>query len=605
MAERAGSPPEPTLARIALLAAQRADAEVLHLLQSRPDLVERPHPLPAVAAALRQARRQFTAQFPTAGVVPAITALVDQVAALMRPYPLSGPFGNDPAVRDYLSAALDWHETLRETPYVERFWAAMEALSRADLGALFQVRSRLVGLLAAIGHETALPPALDAFVMSYVRRPYVLFEPHDALELLAYGIQRYSAEGRLRDVVCELLPDWCHYFAQAQIHTIELLRHLYRLRDRIHAQLDAQFRTDPLLSRRFGTLRLSAALAVIRLGQRPLFKSPRFVKLYGMRRWLETTRRLLGWLQRGRFAAPAAGAVDRSADILVTRSQGGLGDILTMRPGLLALARRTPRGRLVFATRRGHFALFSVDDPIDLVDIEAAPIDHRAFGRWIDLSACPGARVETAQFPDIRTQRIDIFADALGVRLGAGGRVQPIRFAPELDAAAAELMAAHGPADRPTVGVQLRSADTYKDYPALLDVARALSARYRVFVFDAEPIPRRADDRFVAVEKRPLGVVLATAAKLDAIVTPDSVLLHLAGANSVPCVGIFGPTDGQLHAAAYPTLRALDLRAELPCMPCWRSETTKCGLSDDYQSVCLQQLAPQAVIDALEERLRK
>jgi hypothetical protein len=607
MAEAPAATPDAALDRIAQLAALRTDAEVLHLLQSRPDLAAQPHDLRVTAAALRQANRQFAEQFPIHGASSALAGLVELADGLMRHHPLAGKFTADPATREYLGAAIDWHETLRETPYVARFWHAMDALSRADLGALFDVRSRLVGRLAALGLETALPGPLDAFVMGFLRRPYLLTEPHDVLDLLAYGIQRYGATGRLREIVGDLLPDWCHYFAIAQIHLIEGLRHLYRLRDRVHGQLDMAFRTDPLWSRRFGTPWLSAALGLVRLGQRPFFRSPAFVKLFGMRRWLQATRDLMAWLERHPFdaaRAPAPGAVlGSAADVLVTRAQGGLGDIMTMRPGLLDLARRHPRGRVVFATRSGHFALFSADDPIELVDIEAAAIDHRSFGRWYDLSVCPGARVETAEYPKIRTQRIDIFAGALGARLDAGGRLRPIHFTPALDDEATAFLRSHGPADRRTIGIQLRSADTYKDYPALLDVARALAAHHRVFVFDSRAIPRRDDDGFIAVENRPLGLVMAIAAKLDAIVTPDSVLLHLAGTNGVPCVAIFGPTDGKLHEAAYPSVRIVDLRAELPCIPCWRSEITKCGLSESYRSVCLHELPQPAVLAAVEAAL--
>jgi hypothetical protein len=589
-------------ARIERLAAQRADAEVMNLLQSRPGLAEARHDIRVVAAALRQIRKQFQDQFATAGMVPAVTALVDVADALMRPYPLAARFPADPHVREYLNAAIDWHEALRPTPYVERFWAALDALIRADLTALFDLRSRLIGLIAEVGLETELPPALDAFVMDHLRKPWLLPEPHHVLSLLAYGMLRYGAEARLRDLVCDLVQDWCHYFAAAEIHTIDRLRHLYRLRDRIHAQLAAALLGDPLFSRRFGTIWLSLALFIIRIGQKPFFRSPRFIKLYGMRRWLVTSRSMLGWLACRRFIAPRPG--DRPNDILVTRAQGGLGDIMTMRPGLITLAQAHRRGKVAFATKRGHFALFSTDDPVELIDIDA-PLDHHAFGRWIDLSACPGAQVEIVQYPKVRTQRIDIFAGALGARFADARtqRVRPIRFAPELTAQADAFLQAHGPADRTAIGIQLRAADTYKDYPALLDLARELAQQHRVFVFDNRPIERRPDDRFVAVTDLPFGVVMAIAAKMTAIITPDSALLHLAGANGVPCVGIFGPTDGRLHAAVYPSVRAVDQRGELPCVPCWRSEFMKCELSDSYRSVCLQELPRAAILRALDALL--
>ena len=92
-----------------------------------------------------------------------------------------------------------------------------------------------------------------------------------------------------------------------------------------------------------------------------------------------------------------------------------------------------------------------------------------------------------------------------------------------------------------------------------------------------------------------IGLALACEARL--IVAPDSAFLHLAGARGIPCVGVFGPTNGVLRTSSYPQAVVVS-RSELPCSPCWRNQATPCILSQGMRSVCLESLPPALVIDA-------
>jgi ADP-heptose:LPS heptosyltransferase len=84
-------------------------------------------------------------------------------------------------------------------------------------------------------------------------------------------------------------------------------------------------------------------------------------------------------------------------------------------------------------------------------------------------------------------------------------------------------------------------------------------------------------------------------------VAPDSAFFHLAGALDLPCVGLFGPTDGRVRGQDYPRARILDARRTLRCVPCWRNETTSCGLTNLRPSACLGEIAPDDVVRAVRE----
>jgi ADP-heptose:LPS heptosyltransferase len=207
--------------------------------------------------------------------------------------------------------------------------------------------------------------------------------------------------------------------------------------------------------------------------------------------------------------------------------------------------------------------------------------------------------------PHITSNRIDIFAEALGVAVprfsGARYALAPIddSGAPR----ALELLARFPATHRPTVGIQLRSAESYKDAPVLLDVARLLAPHYNVVVFDSRPIAQLPDDEFLAVADEPLPVVLSLLTRLAAIITPDSFALHFAGAYGIPCIGVFGPTDGRVRVSTYPSAKFVDAGAHLACVPCWRHQYSKCRVSDSLESVCMKSISPSEVIAALQDLL--
>jgi heptosyltransferase-3 len=97
------------------------------------------------------------------------------------------------------------------------------------------------------------------------------------------------------------------------------------------------------------------------------------------------------------------------------------------------------------------------------------------------------------------------------------------------------------------------------------------------------------------------GFSLACEARL--ILAPDSAFVHLAGARGVPCVGIFGPTDGNLRLGVYPEATVVSLAPHMTCIPCWRNQATPCMLTGGSTSQCLESLPVAQVVDAVKELL--
>jgi len=149
--------------------------------------------------------------------------------------------------------------------------------------------------------------------------------------------------------------------------------------------------------------------------------------------------------------------------------------------------------------------------------------------------------------------------------------------------------------------VQPRTDEAYRDVPHMRQIIETLAQHARVLVFGSVTPSDAGHPRVIQVTGLGLRQSFALASGCDVLVTPDSVFFHLAGALDLPCVGLFGPTDGRVRGQDYPRARMLDARRTLPCIPCWRNEVTPCGLTGLRPSACLGEIDPADVVRAVRE----
>ena len=273
-----------------------------------------------------------------------------------------------------------------------------------------------------------------------------------------------------------------------------------------------------------------------------------------------------------------------------------------MTPGLRALKTMRAGQPVVLAIPRRFFPLFDGNDDVELIDIDS-DFDPAAYEEWFNLTDCPAARVESRTAPAVKANRIQLFARGLGV---TGLRLKTMDRRPRYIVSDAELkwrdqfFADHGLHGTFVVGVQPRTDEAYRDVPHMGLIVDALAQLAPVLVFGS-----LASDvgkgRVILARGLDLRRSFALASGCDVLVTPDSAFFHLAGALDLSCVGLFGPTDGRVRGQDYPRARILDARRMLPCVPCWRNETTSCGLTGLRPSACLGEIDPADVVRAVLE----
>ncbi len=272
------------------------------------------------------------------------------------------------------------------------------------------------------------------------------------------------------------------------------------------------------------------------------------------------------------------------------------------------LGREGEEAPLAVASRlRGRF-----DVVLDLQNkVKSALVAHLAGRRTVSFRRRTAGQALRSLLgsdpPLVRGHQTRLYADALAP-LGVGGP-GPLRVSLSARARALAADALQG-VEAPAVAIAPGARWATKRWPAerFAAVADALAAEGFRIVLAGGPGDRDAFAAFraaararVAADLSPLPVdaLAAAIARVQLLVACDSGPVHLASAVGTPALALFGPTS-TARWGPVPPGRALAL--ELPCAPCSNHGGDYCP---EGHHRCLDDLAPQAVLAAAREMLRR
>lgn len=293
---------------------------------------------------------------------------------------------------------------------------------------------------------------------------------------------------------------------------------------------------------------------------------------------------------------------------LVTRAQGGIGDLIMMTPGLRALSKRQG-GPVDFALPQKFHSIFRNNPYVRLLDIDGPPIDISAYGVWANLSICPAGRYESTHRPHVKKGRVELFARGMGVlmpELSKSGLNVDLFLSDTDREFCSQFKAERRLGNRPIVGIQPYSRDSYKDHLRIGDTIRRLSENYDVLVFHHVEDGLPKGERIFTTAGLSLGNSLALVSILDAMVSVDSAFLHAAAAFDIPVIGLFGPTDGRTFTVHHKRVKILWKPKSFPCIPCWRNEDMECAITRQTgASPCINSITPEEIQASVQEMLTK
>jgi ADP-heptose:LPS heptosyltransferase len=321
----------------------------------------------------------------------------------------------------------------------------------------------------------------------------------------------------------------------------------------------------------------------------------------------------------------------RPYKITVSRQLGGIGDLLMCTPVFRGLKEKYGRdchitvmttwayasGALPELLRGNPF----IDDVVRVEPYEYAPpmlkTNKREFAEvpntrtppcvqqadeFIELNVICSIREtkEQNEPENVRTHRTDIWCDHADVN--------PTTRRPILNLTPQELgegkhwLDQHLPKGKPRIGVVLKAMSHVREWPHIDE--------FTVDLLDAGMAPltidpvRRVHDRIPAVIGKRIRQVAAICAHLDAVVTPDTGLLHVAGSVGTPVLGIFGSTDGALRMREYAG-RYTVTKAFVDCGPCWYR--VPCLRNDDVRDdlLCMKKVSRKLVLTELQAMLEQ
>ena len=280
--------------------------------------------------------------------------------------------------------------------------------------------------------------------------------------------------------------------------------------------------------------------------------------------------------------------------IFVRDRKKGLGDIVTILPAVQTLRRLAPRTHISMQIHAGFHSLVVGHPDVDEVLTLDVPTPD---GRVIDLTS-PCAEYESSRLSaglSLTDSRNVIFARASGLPVT---KELPRLYPAKRDVRRmSQLMSERLSGSRGVVGLVVRSAERWKDYPWTNHLAALLVKRgYAVCGLDlTREIPV---DGVLPLTGLTLGELMASLLFLDVLVTPDTGTLHMAEALCVSAVALFGSMSGALKADAYVGSQTRVVqRSNCPVQPCFYA---RCRGVNRYQP-CMTQISPQAVLRKVRE----
>ena len=272
---------------------------------------------------------------------------------------------------------------------------------------------------------------------------------------------------------------------------------------------------------------------------------------------------------------------------------GGLGDGLVIAACLKALMDRYPNCTIDMPCPPVHHALLRLTDAGSNITPYPPPAsDLKHYSYYMSLEDVDRHAADPAM------SNIQIFGSCL--RIPEATEAIRLKLPPSL----LEKWDI-GKTTQPRVGIALTKATHMKSYPVdlLLKLIRTLLKKdVAVLLFGASKeikhdLPHAPPNLFNLVDQTPeLDSLAAIFSQLDAVICPDTLFMHLAGALRVPTLAIFTCTHISA-AGGYPTVKPIT--AAVDCRPCGATADI-CPLG---YSACVvprhEQLHPRRLADAV------
>lgn len=287
-----------------------------------------------------------------------------------------------------------------------------------------------------------------------------------------------------------------------------------------------------------------------------------------------------------RYAGEALG--DKNVIVLFI---GGCGDAIVTASCLTALRRTNPEATVDIACNRLHVPLFQM---AGFERVIPYPPEAVTLGDYAMYMALEG--IDRLPNPHERSLG-SLFSEVLSTPPPKTVDVLiPDQIAKRCDLSVAP---------RPRVAIQVTHPDNVRSYPRerMLQLTESLIKKNVSVYFVGLPgdspdqLPHSPPVIVNLIGHTDHPAALACVVRqMDAVVCPDSFVMHLAGGLGVPCMTLFGPTNPVL-AGDYPSVTPV--ASGVPCAPCYHTGST----CPQGHTQCIAHQAPTLTPSRLAETI--
>jgi ADP-heptose:LPS heptosyltransferase len=302
---------------------------------------------------------------------------------------------------------------------------------------------------------------------------------------------------------------------------------------------------------------------------------------------------------------------DDVKEIVFLRTHKSIGDLVSIVSAIQSARKQRPSARIIVkAPMPARSILKNHPDIDELCDIDAEVSNDDAV--TIDLShPCPCGEYESAMRENIDKSRNEIFTIASGLEW-RNERPKLYLTKEEIEhgfkiidnsklySESAVKVTIHDNLRKSkinksklNIGVVLRSAEKWKDWPHVLDFIELAKKDYNIFLFDKS----RKLDNVTNIVGLSLREVMSVLVHMDCVISPDTGIMHLSDALNVQCVVLLGGIPMKIHQDKYPSslqfIQGKCIRNHSPCF------YNTCSPISEYQP-CMKRISAKQVYNQIK-----
>lgn len=281
-----------------------------------------------------------------------------------------------------------------------------------------------------------------------------------------------------------------------------------------------------------------------------------------------------------------------------------LGDIVMLAPALKALKEKDPNRPLVLLTRPELFDVLAGAGYLD-AQLPKSSFEHTEFYQRFDL--CHAVETEAGGTLPVKDylskSRPDNFAELLGVAGGAEKFPVPVNRE-----ALNKMRAILSGYPQPIIGIAATCNSSVRTIPPeyIAPLAKKVLERFggtvvllgKTVNWNRSLADIKGPHILNLIDTLQIKELIAAISLMNAMISPDTGTMHLAGALGVKCLCLMGDNDPKCFSDFYPTVKVMQPSSkEMPCVPC-NDRSIPCTPlpKGQFGAACMQAMTPEKVM---------